>query len=813
MKYFLLLAITFVFCLRLSAQSPPSNRSLVQFKNLYEATNGDDWTISDKATLLSRKTNPFIVTRDVGAYDSDFKNVREVDGHPSGMTRYVEYNLENNNLTGSLTNDFWYVDNYEGNEIEDHYLAQSANKSYVRLSHNSLSSAEGLNLGKSTLGKQYIQEVTLDNNLIEEITFGTNISGTVGRGLFVLTLHQNEISHMTANDLGVRNNNAIIGNSAKVFRIDNNRLNFASLISTHDAVRYITKYHSYNVPGNSDFLFDYAPQKPLGGDETATTVAKGTTQSLSFTMDHPDNVYSWQLNGVDLPSSITKNYQTVINEHTAGVYRCKVTNPNLPGVELFSYDMAVYMEKAGNKAITDFVLSTNTITAFFPENSILGSFSGNDPDGDAVFYRLQDKTADNSHFRILNGKSLISSEILFEKDYITEYKIIVQAYDKFGGVTDKEFTITKGESTGTPIPTSIELDINTVNENEANATIGLISAPGTDPSHGYTFSLPLGTDDNNLFKIEGAALKTKDALNYEAKNLYNIQIKATATDGTNIQMPFTIKVLDQNDAPTKIGITNSQILTNNIAGVILGQLFATDEDSKSFTYALAKGYNDNINFVVTNNLVTVKTIFTEAKSLTLGITVIDDTNLSLTQELPISVTEEGVINLAPRQIGLTNTVITSDMKVGGKISDLVLSDPDGDIGTFICENDYIEAVGATLRLKEMPGDINNFTIQVIANDGDNDLMKEFKIWVAKEEGTTDGVYVFGSDVVLHPNPAQTNIMVSGAPDATYSIVGLNGQVVKKSNNPNLYISDLNNGVYLIKIDDGEKVVTKKFVKN
>ena len=77
--------------------------------------------------------------------------------------------------------------------------------------------------------------------------------------------------------------------------------------------------------------------------------------------------------------------------------------------------------------------------------------------------------------------------------------------------------------------------------------------------------------------------------------------------------------------------------------------------------------------------------------------------------------------------------------------------------------------------------------------------------------------VFEGDILLYPNPiknGELNVKLAGSLDASFEIVNMLGQTVLSGNsiaNP-INVNKLQTGVYLIKVNDGEEVVTERFVK-
>lgn len=68
---------------------------------------------------------------------------------------------------------------------------------------------------------------------------------------------------------------------------------------------------------------------------------------------------------------------------------------------------------------------------------------------------------------------------------------------------------------------------------------------------------------------------------------------------------------------------------------------------------------------------------------------------------------------------------------------------------------------------------------------------------------------------IYPNPVidVLNVKISSE-NATYSIINLLGQTILKGNvtQQGIDVSNLNNGIYIIDITDGEEINSQKFIK-
>lgn len=698
----------FIFMKSMAQFFPDYQRAIDSLKS---TTNYENWRIKDFDELSSRSKAPFI--KKSQRYKKD-----NVWGHT-----FRTFDMSNNNLSGELTLDFM-VD-LTRDRISLYRGGSGLYGTVLRFSHNKLEK-----ITKYACHTQYpASEFRFDNNKLKtlELIIPWN---NIGAGCKVITLHQNDLSGVTSKDLTFKSyfTTTIIDNKADLFRIDNNRLDFTSLCDIITNVTKATGYNSFRQPGNPDIIIDYSPQKPLGGDYTEEIIEKDAEKTLSFNLRHADNIYSWQLNGKDVPLSKMKNYTFTADESSVGIYRCKVTNPNLKGVELFSYDMGVFLKKDENKSVSDIAIIQNTLCDSFPESSVVSTFEATDPDGDKVYYRLPDKIDDNSHFRIINGQTLISAEPLFDVWYIEKYTITVEAYDIYGGKFRKQFEILKSPEQPTePLPKDIILNDNIIEENSLDNIVGNIELVDAT---GYTFSLD-NSNDNENFEIEGNILKAKNKLDFEAKNRYNVRVKAEK-GGFYIQKDFTIEVTNANDAPNDLYLTNSRFKVNTLKGTIIGQLIASDQDpeDREFVYELPEDNPENKNFILHGNILKLAKYITEPASYDISVKVSDKKGASSQFNIRVNCMAEDISgdNNLPEGIWLTNNTLRDDVKINNVVSTVQSFDKDGDNLSFTIENEYFFIENKTLKVKKIPQKGENIDITIRCSDGKGEINKSFIIY-------------------------------------------------------------------------------------
>mgnify|MGYP001330210146 CR=1 FL=1 len=106
--------------------------------------------------------------------------------------------------------------------------------------------------------------------------------------------------------------------------------------------------------------------------------------------------------------------------------------------------------------------------------------------------------------------------------------------------------------------------------------------------------------DNEVFTIDGDNLKINSAADYEKKSSYSIRLKVTDSGDLSYEEPLNLTVVDVNEAPTAIKLSQSNFNENISTASILANLTSTDEDTNdTHSYSLVSGDGDTDNSLFT----------------------------------------------------------------------------------------------------------------------------------------------------------------------------------------------------------------------
>lgn len=128
-------------------------------------------------------------------------------------------------------------------------------------------------------------------------------------------------------------------------------------------------------------------------------------------------------------------------------------------------------------------------------------------------------------------------------------------------------------------------------ENAAlNASVGFAHASDPDLGDVLTYSITGGTGAG-AFAINAATgeitLTNTAAANFELTPSYTLDLRVQDVAGLFDTVTVTINILDANDTPTQITLSNNRITENDPVGTLIGTLTTTDEDvADTHTYSI-----------------------------------------------------------------------------------------------------------------------------------------------------------------------------------------------------------------------------------
>ncbi|MBF0273342.1 MAG: cadherin domain-containing protein, partial [Magnetococcales bacterium] len=350
-----------------------------------------------------------------------------------------------------------------------------------------------------------------------------------------------------------------------------------------------------------------------------------------------------------------------------------------------------------NESPTGLDLSSTLVSAT-RAGAVVGTLTVSDPDvGDqATLTLISDPMG---LFEIVGETLKLQEGKSAQVQGATSHLLGVRVTDGAAHTFDAEFRIEVTDLQNPP--TDIQLSSATLLENQAGATVGVLSV--VDPDADATATLSLINDPSGLFRIEGDTLQLKPdaAANFENAERLTIRVRATDNTLATFEKNLTIAVGNVNEAPTEITLSTTRV-TENQAGALVGTLAGVDPDGgDTATFALVR--DDSGLFTVEGAELRVKSgsalDFEQASSHVVRIRVTDTAGLSLEKAWSLTVTD---LNEAPGDLTLSNTVLLEN-DIGATVGRVSVMDPDvGDGVTLALVSDpsgLFELAGDALRLR------------------------------------------------------------------------------------------------------------------
>ncbi len=335
----------------------------------------------------------------------------------------------------------------------------------------------------------------------------------------------------------------------------------------------------------------------------------------------------------------------------------------------------------GPDAPTAIQLSTTAIDENQSTDTVVATLSVDDPDAGDTHTLTIDSGGDA--FQISGDGTQLLTNGPFDYETQPSYSLTITATDSASLAKTSTFSISINNVNEAPM--AIALSNGTVAENESGAAVGTLTATDDDVDDIHTFRLVNGEGDtdNTSFQIaDDDVVKTTTALDFETRSTYSIRVQAEDQGGATFETALTITALNGNDAPSEPVLSNLIVVNENqAAGVVAGNLSATDPDGGTVTFSVLETGGP---FAVSGtNLVTTEMLDYEgAPSHQVTVRASDGT--AYTDK--IFTVAVGNVNDAPTAIALSNDTIAEDALASALVGTLSAVDQDlGDTHTYALE--------------------------------------------------------------------------------------------------------------------------------
>ncbi|MGB0525995.1 MAG: cadherin domain-containing protein, partial [Flammeovirgaceae bacterium] len=315
-----------------------------------------------------------------------------------------------------------------------------------------------------------------------------------------------------------------------------------------------------------------------------------------------------------------------------------------------------------NDIPTELALSNTSI----PENeaalAVIGVLSTVDEDvNDTHNYRFSNLNGggvDNGAFILVEDtlKALNPFDFEVQEDYVIQ----ITTDDGASGSFTQDFTIEVRNVNEQA--DALFLSSDSILENSPiGAIVGILSVNDQDQNDTHTYQI-IGGTGQTAFSIDGSLIKANQVVNFEETTSYTLIIEVRDGGGANFSETFTIRVIDVNEAPTAIVLTNINLFDNLPINSSIAQLETEDEDmADSHTYTLVSGTGDihNSQFTLAGNLLRNNEVidFEVISEYFIRVQVEDENGNQLEQALSLSAVN---VNDPPTDLSLSNLTIAEN---------------------------------------------------------------------------------------------------------------------------------------------------------
>ncbi|MFO0869118.1 MAG: cadherin domain-containing protein [Pirellulales bacterium] len=439
-----------------------------------------------------------------------------------------------------------------------------------------------------------------------------------------------------------------------------------------------------------------------------------------------------------------------------------------------------------NERPVGLTLTGDSVAENAPLDTLVGTLSATDPDGgEPVNFTLVD--AGGGSFRI-DGHQLLT-DASFNYEHQSSYSIRVRATDVDNGYSEQTFTLYVTDVN--EAPTAIGLDNASLAENSApGTTVGTLSTSDPDTGESFTYTLVSGAgdSDNGRFSIEGDALQTAAALDYETQSSYSLRVRSTDQGGLSVERTLTITVSDVNEFSVSV-ITDADPAVNAVAenvgtGTAVGiTALASDADgtTNTITYSLTNSAGGRFAIDSSTGVVTVAGAidYEAATSHAIVVQAVSADGSVSTQSFTIQ-----VLNVNERPVGLTLTgdSVAENAPLDTLVGTLSATDPDGgEPVTFT----LVDAGGGSFRIDghQLLTDASfnyehqsSYSIRVRATDVDNGYSEQtFTLYVTDVNEAPTAIGLDNASLAENSAPGTTvGTLSTSDPDAgesfTYTLV-------------------------------------------
>lgn len=480
-----------------------------------------------------------------------------------------------------------------------------------------------------------------------------------------------------------------------------------------------------------------------------------------------------------------------------------------------------------NETPTDVLMSSQVISENEAVGTVLASLSATDQDNAETFtYALTGGLADNSSFSI-DGSSIVVNEA-FDFEAKNSYAIELTVTDAASNSYQELFTITVADENDAP--TALTMDSQAVFENLPFGTvIGNFSAVDQDAGDVQQYMLISGDGDsgNAAVLISGTQVLVGSALDFETQNQLSIRVEVKDAVEAIYEETFLIEILDANDSPTDLLLSNTSVTENEPTGSLVGVFSVVDTDPTTTTFSFVDGQNDNASFTIESTEIQLvgEADFETQDQYVIDVLATDIDNQTVANRFTIHIIDENEAPEVVNPIGQIHKELDTNIELtlAGVFEDVDSGDEltisAGVTGsTSLPAGVVFDTSTARLSLNSALM-ITSFELVITATDVGG-LSARDTIAVIAEIPSPLGAWDSAPGLAIFPNPVGNQLnLINSRDDQMISkhvnIRSLSGKMIRQQLgivDNSIQVEDLVAGVYLLEIELNDEPIMLRFIK-
>ena len=189
----------------------------------------------------------------------------------------------------------------------------------------------------------------------------------------------------------------------------------------------------------------------------------------------------------------------------------------------------------------------------------------------------------DTRFQIRNGRIYLAPNANLDFETEPTIKLAIVATEDVVSGYQISTTATLSIADVNEPPTAVRILSDSLPENFDGATVGRLQVDDPDRVNHFDYVL-----SDSRFMVEDGFLKLKPGveLDFEQTNSISMSVTVSDASGQSITQPVSLRVVNQNDAPTSIDV-NALPIEEATPGAVMGAITVNDQDGEGYQFTVS----------------------------------------------------------------------------------------------------------------------------------------------------------------------------------------------------------------------------------